>query len=172
MRTFFPCRLCTGTRAADDAPAHVLVAQEALPSRSPPWTHALQCRQSDDQQISRLEDGLVRQAHIGCTSGYALGRRHIAFVGTGHQHEAAIARRHIFQGPEYAHALAEAPSVLKVIGGGRIARFVASGQRRVGRAALLAPDFRLPVQDESRSDELVEMLHQVRVHQKVAEGFF
>ena len=151
-------------RAADHTPPDEFITQQPLAPRS----HALQSSQRHDQHIARFELWPIGQPHIGRPRRHAVWRRHTALVAARHQCKAALCR--VFERPQHAHPLAETPAVLIVIGNARIARLVAALERRAGGTGLIAPDLRWPVENKSLSHNLIQIPHQRRVHQQIAEG--
>ena len=158
-----------GPRAANHAAPHEFVTQQPLTPRPLPRPHPLHGRQRHDQQVPRFEHRLRGQPHIVGPGRHVRWRRQMGLVTTRHQHKAAIPLLHILQRPQHPHPLAEAPPVLEVVRNGGISRLVAADERRTRVAGLLTPDFWFAVEDKPRADDLVEIPHQRRMHQQVAE---
>ncbi len=125
------------------------------------------------QQISGPQPDPAHQAQVALALQEAGGRRHVGLVAGLHEDQAAVALLDVGEGPDGAHQLALAAVVLVVVGPRRMAGLVAAVEGAVeGGAArrVVGDQPRQLLQAEAGAADLVQVIHQDRVHEQVAEG--
>ncbi len=165
--------LRTGAGLEADAAGGESVVEQAQGAAALPRAQAVDEGAGEQQQVAGTQPDPAHQPQVALALQQAGGRGHVRLVAGLHEDQPAGFLVDVGQGPDGAHELALAAVVLVVIGQGRVAGLVATGEGAVEAAAgrIVGDQPRQLLQAEAAAADLVEVVNQDRVHEQVAEGF-